>query len=366
MQAGLTRLAWAGAALCLGVSGVCSAATLVAPSGYYAPVRVKEHGSAFECVQVPPFKGVLDFPSKYEGSGPSRDILNPKADAEYQRLTAPIVTMEKSTVSEISKYIAYGQQAQFDCALDNLSAWARAHALEGDAGNHVGRSIRKWTLGSLASAYLRLQLSASAPMAGKSAQAKEIEAWISRLADRVMIEWPPDDPLDKINNHYYWAAWSLMAASVVTNRRDLYDRALLFYRTFEKQIAADGSLPNEMARASKALNYHAYSLQPLSMIAAFGKANGVDLGSEGEAALPTLVARVLEGVDNPDLFVASAGADQDLGKLDTKTGWSWIEPYCWAVGHCNDILGNRLTSGRPYSNTRLGGDLTSLFSKASS
>lgn len=366
MQAGPSRLAWAGAVFCVGVSGVSSAAALVAPSGYYAPVRVKGHGSAFECEQIPPFKGVLDFPSKYEGSGPSRDVLNPKADAEYRRLTTPIVTMEKSTVSEISKYIAYGQQAQFDCAIENLSAWAHAHALEGEAGNHVGRSIRKWTLGSLASAYLRLQLSGSTPLAGKAAQAKEIEAWIGRVADKVLVEWPPDDPLDKINNHYYWAAWSLMAAGVVTNRHDLYDRALLFYRIFEKQIADDGSLPNEMARASKALNYHAYSLQPLSMIAAFGKANGVDLAGEGDAALPTLVVRVLEGVDNPEVFVASAGADQDLAKLDTKTGWSWIEPFCWAVGHCNEVLSNRLASRRPYSNTRLGGDLTSLFSKASS
>ncbi|WP_428381509.1 mannuronate-specific alginate lyase [Nevskia ramosa] len=335
-------------------------ADLAPPAGYLQPVIVKK-AKPVECEEMPkPFTGTLDFPSKYEGSDSSRSTLNPESDKRYKKLTAPVVAMEKGVVSLVGKYMASGNQDQLDCALTWLSTWAKANALEGDAPNHTGRSIRKWTLGSLSSAYLRLKFSSSVPLKLEPERAKLIEAWLGRVADRVMKEWSPEDPIKKINNHYYWVGWSLMATAVATDRQDLFDRAVVFYRIFESQIDADGYLPNELNRATRALGYHSYALAPLTVIAAFAEANKVDLASEGNGALSRLATRVARGIRDPQVFAQKTGAEQDIDASSEKTQWVWLEPYC-SILACNSDLSTQLNLSRPNKSTRLGGDLTAIY-----
>lgn len=335
-------------------------ADLMPPPGYMQPVYVKK-GKPVDCGDLPkPFTGKLEFPSKYEGSGSSRDSLNPESEARYKKMTAPIVALEKGVVSQVGKYMASGNPGQLECALDALSTWARANALEGEAPNHTGRSIRKWTLGSLSSAYVRLKFSSSEPLKLEAERARQIEAWLGRLADLVMKEWSPEDPIKKINNHYYWVGWSLMATAVATDRRDLFDRAVVFYRIFESQVDADGYLPNELNRATRALGYHAYALAPLTMIAAFAKANKLDLVSEGNGALTRLVLRVVKGIQDPQTFQQKTGAFQDRDASAEKTQWVWLEPYC-SIHACTGELAGQLISSRPNKSTRLGGDLTAIY-----
>src|SRR3546814_7959695 len=40
---------------------------------------------------------------------------------------------------------------------------------------------------------------------------------------------------------------------------------------------------------------------------------------------------------------------------------SWLEPYCWTVG-CDGAMARKISSLRPMRYTRLGGDVTALFS----
>ena len=228
----------------------------------------------------------------------------------------------------------------------------------------VRRSMRKWTLAGLSSVYLRLKFSSTAPLLKDAERAGKIETWFSDVADIVVKEWPPDAPLQKINNHSYWVGWSLMSTAVATNRRDLFDRALVFYRIFEKQVDADGYLPNELARKTRALAYHAYALAPLAMIAAFAKANGIDLALEGDRALARLADRVFIGLDDPASFAIKTGVQQDPEALSEQGQWAWIEPYCWTV-RCEPTLAAQLAEGRSHKSTRLGGDLTAIFAAGS-
>jgi len=97
------------------------------------------------------------------------------------------------------------------------------------------------------------------------------------------------------------------------------------------------------------------------MIAAFGKANGVDLAGEGKGALSRVAERVLKGIDDPASFAAKTGHAQNLEGLDSGASkFAWLEPYCWTV-HCSAAAARKLESLRPVSNDRLGGDLTSIF-----
>jgi poly(beta-D-mannuronate) lyase len=338
-----------------------SAQTLVPPAGYAQPA-IQKKSSAYDCPAPPaPFTATLDFPSKYEGSGKARNVVNDDANARYKAMTQPLTDMEKGVVRSVDKYAGSGNPAAVKCAVDWLSAWAGANALLGDAANHTGRSLRKWTLGTLSGAYLRLEFSSSKPLAPYPQQTAAIQAWLGKIADKVVAEWPETDPADKINNHYYWAAWSTMATSVVTNRRDLFDWSAAMYGIFARQADGEGYLPNELKRETRALGYNNYAITPVAMIAAFGKANGVDLAAEGNGALRRVAERTLQGLADPHVFEAKTGKEQDLEGLDQQDSkLAWLEPYCWTVG-CEDATKQKAASLRPMKNRRLGGNLTVLF-----
>lgn len=348
----------------LAATGAAQAAdALVAPPGYSAPVG--HAGGSYSCPQAPaPYTGTLDFPSKYEGSGKARDQLNEASDAEYKQRSRPITDFEKGVNKIVGKYLETGRPEALRCALDWYGGWADAHGLQGPATTHTGKSARKWALASLSGAWLHLKFSSSQPLAADPARAQKIEAWLGQLGDQVVSEWDASQPPNKINNHFYWAAWAVMATGVATNRRELFDWSVGIYRTFASQVDADGYLPNELARQTRALGYHNFAITPVAMMAAFGKANGLDLPGAGDGALTRLANRTLQGVADPGVFESKSGYRQALDGFDEPdTKLAWLEPYCWAVA-CNAAAAAKLAALRPMSNTRLGGNMTQAFGGA--
>jgi poly(beta-D-mannuronate) lyase len=267
----------------------------------------------------------------------------------------------------IADYMHTGHEETLECALTWLDRWASAGALEDPTSDHSGKSVRKWALASLASSWLRLKFSASHPLdSARDApvgRVGRIDRWLGSLARLTVNDWS-GQPLVKINNHEYWAAWAVMATGVALNRRDYFDWAVGMYKTAAKQVDEDGYLPNELARDTRALMYHNYALEPLAMIAAFAKANGVDLTGEGNGAIPRLAERVLEGVDDPQLFEQKTGRKQMVDELRESSKFAWLEPYCWTYG-CDSDVARRVNKLRPMKTYRLGGDVTELFYKRS-
>lgn len=341
--------------------GVGSASTveLTAPPGFLAAVGEADKKPRDCPAHIPPFTETLDFPSRYEGSDSARDDLNEKAQAEYRRRIADITRLERTLSKQVDHYIATGHPPALACIKTLLGEWAGADALMGESVTHTGMSMRKWALGTIASSYLRLKASASRPLACDPAFTRRVEDWIGRLAERVVEEWR-DRPLRKMNNHEYWAAWSVMASAVVLDRRDLFDWAMSQYRIAMGQIDAEGYLPNELARDTRALYYHNYALNPLAMMAAFAKANGIDLSSEDGEPVQRLARRVLAGVDRPVIFEDKTGKTQNLGDFTSDSKFAWLEPYCWTFG-CDPRWQARLSDLRPLKTYRLGGDVTMIF-----
>ncbi|TBR40687.1 MULTISPECIES: mannuronate-specific alginate lyase [Dyella] len=340
---------------------VAAQSTLVPPPGYYAEV-VNKPDKNFTCDDPPaPYTDTLDFPSKYEGSGKARDQLNEQANADYKKRSEPISQMEKGVNKLVDKYMRTGNADALQCVLKWYTTWADANALLGPSASYSGKAMRKWSLASLSGAFLHLQFSRSQPLAAFPEQTQKIKTWLGLVGDKVLTEWDLNSPREKINNHFYWAAWAIMATSVVENRRDEFDWAVKTYRIFASQVDNDGYLPNELARQTRALGYHNFAITPLSMIAAFGKANGVDLASEGNGALKRLAERTLAGINDPQVFSAKSGYPQELEDVSKQpTELAWIEPYCWAAS-CQGPIAQKAESLRPMKNTRLGGDVTAVF-----
>ncbi|WNW13542.1 mannuronate-specific alginate lyase [Pseudomonas sp. DTU_2021_1001937_2_SI_NGA_ILE_001] len=349
----VATLAWGGTA--------SAAAPLIPPQGYSAPIeKMKTGDNDFRCGPVPqPYTGSLVFRSKYEGSDKARATLNLRAEEAFRDSTKDITDLERGVSKVVMQYMRDGRPEQLDCALNMMTTWAKADALESQDYNHTGKSMRKWALGSLSSAYLRLKFSDSRPLANHQEQAREIEAWFSKLADQVIVDWS-NLPLEKINNHSYWAAWSVMSTAVATNRRDLFDWAVKEFKVAANQVDPQGFLPNEVKRRQRALAYHNYALPPLAMIASFAQANGVDLRQENNGALKRLADRVLEGVRDPDEFAAKGGEKQDMTDLKKDPKFAWLEPYC-SLYNCDQQVLEEKHEKQPFKTFRLGGDLTRVY-----
>ncbi|MBD1550813.1 mannuronate-specific alginate lyase [Pseudomonas typographi] len=341
-----------------------AAGTLVPPQGYYEGIeKAKDKDDNFSCPAVPkPYTDTLQFRSKYEGSDKSRSTFNAASDQAFRDATKDITNMERGVSKLVMQYMRDGRPAQLDCTLNWLTTWAQAGALESTDFNHTGKSMRKWALGSMSSSYLRLKFSEAHPLQGHEQQAQQIEAWFSKLGDQVVSDWS-NQPLERVNNHFYWAAWSVMATAVVTNRRDLFDWSVKEYKTAASQVDPDGFLPNELKRQQRALSYHNYALPPLMMIASFAQANGVDLRGENNGALQRLADRVLTGSKDPSAFQAKNGQKQDMTDLKVDSKYAWLEPYCTLYTCSPDTL-QRKRDMEPFKTFRLGGDLTRTFDPA--
>ncbi len=344
-------------ALCSGAAH----AALVPPQGYYEGIeKLKTSDGNFRCEAVPtPYTGALQFRSKYEGSDKARATLNVASEKAFRDSTADITTLEKGVSKMVGQYMRDGRPAQLDCTLTWLGTWARANALMSTDFNHTGKSIRKWALGSMSGSWLRLKFSNSQPLAAHQAEAEVIEKWFARLAEQTVRDWS-DLPLEKINNHSYWAAWSVMATSVATDRRDLFDWAVKEYRVGANQVDAQGFLPNELKRKQRALAYHNYALPPLAMIASFAQANGVDVRGENDNALQRLAKRVLLGSKDPSAFKARNGETQDMSDLKIDSKYAWMEPYCTLYACGGETL-QRKRGMQPFDSFRLGGNLTRVY-----
>ncbi|MFR0691545.1 mannuronate-specific alginate lyase [Enterobacterales bacterium AE_CKDN230030158-1A_HGKHYDSX7] len=339
------------------------AADLMPPPGYFSAVgdkgSRKDEGS---CPTAPtPYTGSLQFTSKYKGSDSARATFNADADKEFRTQIKDITDMERGATKLITQYMRSGNKGDLDCAMNWLDSWAKAGALESTDFNHTGKSMRKWALGSLSSSYMRLKFSSSRPLAAYGEQSKEIENWFSTLGSQVVRDWS-DLPLKKINNHSYWAAWSVMSTAVVTNRRDLFDWSVQEFKVAANQVDNDGYLPNELKRRQRALSYHNYSLPPLTMIAAFAQVNGVDLRQENNGALQRLANRVMQGVDDQDAFDEKTGNDQDMADLKENSKFAWLEPYC-ALYSCAPKTQDWKKKMEPFNSFRLGGEVTKVFNR---
>jgi poly(beta-D-mannuronate) lyase len=157
---------------------------------------------------------------------------------------------------------------------------------------------RKYRTAGMAVGYLKIR--ASVDPADRAA----IDAWMDDLADHVVADqgWPA-----KRNNHVYWAGFAAGAVGTATGaaRHLAYSR-----RAFDAgmtDIRPDGTLPMELARRQKALEYTNYALAPLIMAAELAALRGEDWYGHEDGAIHRLVARVLAGLRDPRSFAALAG-----------------------------------------------------------
>jgi poly(beta-D-mannuronate) lyase len=344
----------------------------VPPSGAEPPFRVPPDPAArraavgrpanapLACPATPPPPRDLAVEPFYRKDDPTHSIVDPAAYAARAAAVAPLSAMDSGAVRLADRYVGTipREPATALCLAERLDAWARAGAMLGEVTTQGGFE-RKWTLVSLALSYAAIADAVEVPSATRA----RIERWLADVGWAV-VPYYARRPFAEQNNHLNWAALAALAAGAASGDRGLFDWGIAAARGALGVVAADGSLAAELARKSKALHYHKFSVEPLALADAIASANGIDLAAENGGALHRLAAFTLAGFEAPERVTALVGAAQEFFGADriTPSMFAWAEIY--QARHPDPALSARLAAIRPrdgFSYTWLGGNVTLRF-----
>jgi len=176
-------------------------------------------------------------------------VINPEAMARYQDATKPITDYETqiTTISDAFVRSRPADPAPARCALDWLDAWASQGAFLGRVSQQ-GWYVRKWALSSIAASYVKIQDAEGLDPVKR----QRVEGWIRQLAAETVAYHSKPTGDDVRNNHAYWAGQAAVLSAVAVNDRGLLAWGVERYRLGVSQVGADGTLPLELARKSKA------------------------------------------------------------------------------------------------------------------
>ncbi|MDM4765917.1 alginate lyase family protein [Pelomonas sp. SE-A7] len=274
-------------------------------------------------------------------------IVDPVLKARNEAAAKPFTDFADQVSRRADLVLAGGPEAAAAgaCALQWLQAWAEGRAMLGQIATSQAQYLRKWTLASLSLAYLKLRPQAS------EAQHNQIAAWLREVAKAALDHIGHSKAAR--NNHVYWVGLAVMATAEVSEDAALRDQARRLFEEALSDIRDDGSLPQEMARAGKALAYHNYALAPLVLIAELAARRGEDWYSLQGARLDRLVERTAAGIADPAWFVTQTGVSQELPRGGI-TGWALL--YADRGEARRQRVAHLLVAG-PLRNVTLGGEL---------
>ncbi|WP_229632259.1 alginate lyase family protein [Pseudoduganella violaceinigra] len=279
-----------------------------------------------------PPQAVIDIDANSYYSDSHYSIIDPARKARNEAATKPVSDFLEVVARSASAYQAKLNQSDAECSLSWLASWAGQNAMLGRMTTMQSYYTRKWALASLALSYARVQHAAA------SDQRQVIEAWLKSLADATIKH--SDQQKGARNNHYYWEGLAVAATGAATGDQHYLRWARNMFDYAMNQVQADGTLPLELNRAGKALQYHVFSAEALVFVASI-----LDVQSE---PLDRLVKTTLDGVSNPASFEQMTGFEQEVPK--STPGWKLIYDR-------HTALSPNGTPAKAWT-ARLGGDLT--------
>lgn len=308
---------------------------------------------------TPPVKSLI-LGSVYKKSDPTRSEIDEDAQQIYQQQTSGLNSFENRLSLLANNYLKTDRKdaRSAACALDWLYTWAKGDAFLGET-NVQGGYARQWGLATLSSAYMQVR---DFPFFDQNKK-DVIEKWLLQIAQRVMYDYADiSSYVRKQNNHLYWAAWAVTSTGIATGRRDLYEWGVGKVKyALHAQAKEDGTLPLELIRGQKALQYHLFALAPLVMVSEAAMNNGEDLYSLNNGRLHKIVARTFEGFKDSSYFNEKSGHKQIPGNAISAGHFSWMEAY--NARFPDPAMEAFLAKHRPVISRRTGGDMTFLYDR---
>jgi poly(beta-D-mannuronate) lyase len=340
---------------------VAGAGDLAAP---FATRKPAERSAAYDCAVAPAPVATFAPVSKYGQAGAARDAVDGAAEAAFEQAMRPIRMFQREVVRSANAYHRTGNAAAAACALRHLSAWARADALAGPE-THTAWYKLATTISGLSLAYLQIKPSVAAAPATVDADAvRTAEAWLARRGGDVSRYFAElKTPRSSRNNHRAWAGLAAASAGVAANDRRLVEAGMESFRIVVCQASAEGALPLEIDRGSKATEYHLYALAALVPLAEIGERGGFAPYDQCNGALARVVTFTLAALgDNRRIAVLAGAAQEPIANVMTSSRLVFAEP--WLARHPDAEPGFKWLEGRrPLTQADLGGNQTLLYAR---
>jgi poly(beta-D-mannuronate) lyase len=273
--------------------------------------------AAHACAPAPPALRDLDIPRFYGDA--KGTVVDPALKAAHDKASKATTEFLRQVSQDADKSVKRNkppEQAEAAaCALQWIAAWAKGDAYLGKMAQKQAEYQRKWDLGGIAIAYLKVKRFASPE------QRAAIEPWLNKFADVTVAFF--DNPEHKRNNHWYWQGMALAAVALATNNDKHWVRARGVMQDAAKDIAADGTLPMEVERGARALHYHGFAAMPIVAMAALARAKGEDWYAFNNKAVERLVDATVKGLADPAVFDKLAGVPQER-PVNPQAGWAQL------------------------------------------
>ncbi len=252
--------------------------------------------------------------------------IDPALLAENRRQVRPLNDFIAQVEAQTARmFLADGAEAAgaAACAIRLLDSWASNGALLG-ASNMQGNGHRRWAANALAVDFL---IATSVPFREKEA-VDRVRSWLARVGD-LLIETIGSSK----NNHRYWTAAALSATAIASGNRRHFEWALTAMSDGLDEVDMQGALPREMARGSRALSYHAFSLTPLLQVILFAKRNDVQLSEKEVSAVQRLAHFIFKNARDPSGLERKTQAVQEWDPSKTYAN-AWIYIYLSVFSDC--------------------------------
>lgn len=277
--------------------------------------------AAAQCAPAPAPVTALAFDSRYAEDSETRSDIDPEAAEAAEEALRPVEDFLRDLAAESSAAAEAQDAAAAACVITRMGDWAAADALAG-----IGSQTAALTVGSRLAAFA-LILRQMAPLAATPDETDRVARWLdARIAEQITF-WELDAPDGaKQGNLRAWAALAAAARAAGPETPD--SLRLAFWAGASASFvlctaAPDGSLPQEMSRGPRALQYQLHAVAPLVLTAVLMEEIGLPLAPVCDTALDRAVGFAL--ADLTDEGRASAAI---TGEAQTFfDGSDEIEPF---------------------------------------
>lgn len=313
------------------------------------------------CFKTPTPVVSLGFGSRYEASSQSRSDIDEDSDAAVTKALKPI----DQFIQNLAKIVSKAQdekdvatsRAYHRCVVDSIYAWAKADALSDMRTFNAKLSVPS-RIGGLAILFAESR----DQVPGLQDRERIIEKWLQKRAEETVYFFENEATKGAArNNLRAWASMAVGEVGILNRDRGLVEWSILSNYTMIVNASPDGSLPLEMNRQRYALHYQLHAMAPLVTSVARICEAGYGKGGADLDKLSTMARFSVAAVKDPKIVQKINGKSQTVkpGLKNNLSAIAWLEPYL-AVTNDTGML-KEFSSLRPLSNSKLGGNLTTLY-----
>ena len=303
----------------------------------------------------------LELLSIYDQEDDSRSKIDPARKKEYDAAFKNVRDFLSDVTKFGSNYVQTDGNRLEDaaCVFAYLNAWAKADAMSILKTRQSALSTTRILAGT---ALTYMQLRSAAPLL--NIDTTEIDQWLDRRAAAVIPVYAESGDLrSNKQNHRSWGGLAVAAIGVAIGKPEYLDFGVESYKIGACQVQADGSLPLELARKTRARNYHLHATAPLVMIAELAAANGIDLYSACNGAIHKLIDFDLRAVTDP-IQIESLTQSKML-PLPASDGYLRGDKFAWVDAYFarypEFAKKYELKFKRPLFSSNLGGRITVMY-----